>query len=277
MPTPFPGMDPYLERPNLWTNVHASLITALRDYLAPLLRPRYFVSVEERSSLDDPFLVGVTSVPDIGVVGPYTPKPTTSTRGTGVAAEPVQIELQMTDYVRETYLEIVEAEPESAIDVEGGEPEKWVVTLIEVLSPWNKRAKGGWERYLLKRNEVIHSATNLVEIGLLRAGTPMTKLLEMEYDYSILVSPFRLRPRAHFYPFSVREAIPVFQLPLQMDDAEPVVDLNQILHDLYDRAGYDLRINYRTDRCRHLWMKRRRGSSDCCAGAGIVSGERNYR
>ena len=39
MPTPFPGMDPYLERPNLWSNVHNSLITAIRDVLAPMLRP----------------------------------------------------------------------------------------------------------------------------------------------------------------------------------------------------------------------------------------------
>ncbi len=49
MPTPFPGMDPYLEHPSLWPNVHSSLIIALRDELAPQLRPRYYVAVEERT------------------------------------------------------------------------------------------------------------------------------------------------------------------------------------------------------------------------------------
>lgn len=67
------------------------------------------------------------------------------------------------------------------------------------------------------------------------------------YHYSILVSPAPLRPRAHFYPFTIRHPIPTFHLPLQQDDDWPVLDLNRILHDLYDRAGYDLRINYRTE------------------------------
>ncbi|MEZ4707474.1 MAG: DUF4058 family protein [Caldilineaceae bacterium] len=247
MPTPFPGMDPYLERPNLWSNVHASLITSLRDYLTPLLRPRYFVSVEERSYLDDSVGVGVTSVPDIGVVGPYISHPVSSTGALGAVAEPIEIELRMTDYVRETYLEIIEAESKLEVDNGDEQPERWVVTLIEILSPWNKRSRGGREKYVAKRQEIIHSATNLVEIDLLRAGEPMTSLPDGHSDYSILVSPFRIRPRAHFYPFSVRHLIPSFQLPLQADDEEPVVDLNGILHELYDRAGYDLRINYRND------------------------------
>ena len=49
MPSPFPGMDPYLERASLWPNVHNSLIIALRDDLASRLRPRYYVAVEERT------------------------------------------------------------------------------------------------------------------------------------------------------------------------------------------------------------------------------------
>ena len=70
MPTPFPGMDPYLERPNLWSNVHQSLITAIRDFLTPRLRPRYFVAVKERSYLDDATPAGFMSVPDVGMRRP---------------------------------------------------------------------------------------------------------------------------------------------------------------------------------------------------------------
>ena len=42
MPSPFPGMDPYLEG-RLWPDVHTSLATAMRQRLAPLVRPRYTV------------------------------------------------------------------------------------------------------------------------------------------------------------------------------------------------------------------------------------------
>lgn len=62
-----------------------------------------------------------------------------------------------------------------------------------------------------------------------------------------MVSPSNLRPRAQFYPFTVRQPIPSFHLPLQRDDEWPVLDLNSILHALYERAAYDLRINYRQE------------------------------
>ena len=46
MSHPFPGMNPWLEDARLGRDVHQSLITALRDVLAPQLEPRYFVAVE---------------------------------------------------------------------------------------------------------------------------------------------------------------------------------------------------------------------------------------
>lgn len=249
MATPFPGMDPYLERASFWANVHASLITALRDYLTPILRPRYFVSVEERSYFDDPMGVGLVSVPDVGVVGPFSPQPVLPKAQGGVlAAEPIEVELKMTDVIRETYLEILdtEIEPYPYGDRPDG-PATNVVTLIEILSPWNKSESGGRTKYMSKRSEVVHTKTNLVEIDLLRVGTRVLALEDQTYDYSLIVSPSRTRPRAYVFPFTVRDAIPLFTLPLAEDDDEPAVDLNQILHDLYDRAGYDLRINYRTE------------------------------
>ncbi|MEM7132816.1 MAG: DUF4058 family protein [Chloroflexota bacterium] len=253
MATPFPGMDPYLERASLWANVHASLITALRDYLTPLLRPRYFVSVEERSYFDDPMGVGLLSVPDVGVVGPFTSASLHSQEGTMVATapaavEPIEIELKMTDRIRETYLEILdtEVEPYPYSDRPDG-PATNVVTLIEILSPWNKSESGGRPKYMSKRSDVIHTKTNLVEIDLLRVGTRVLELEKQTYDYSIIISASRTRPRAYIFPFTAREPIPPFILPLTENDDEPTVDLNQILHDLYDRAGYDLRINYRAE------------------------------
>ncbi len=110
-----------------------------------------------------------------------------------------------------------------------------VVTVLEILSPWNKGLRG----------EVLNSCTNLVEIDLLRAERGFVNK-PADY-YHILVSAAAMRPRAHSYPFTVSQPIPAFHLPLQADDEWPVLDLNTILHELYDRAGYDMRINYRSE------------------------------
>src|SRR5213079_359901 len=53
MPSPFPGMDPYLEKPNLWPDVHHRLITTASDVLTGQLRPKYYVRIEERVYVSD--------------------------------------------------------------------------------------------------------------------------------------------------------------------------------------------------------------------------------
>src|ERR1700722_3282779 len=70
MPSPFPGMDPYLEDPDLWPDVHASLIAGIRELLAPQLRPRYVARVEQRTLLFDPDEPAdeLQVVPDVRVV-----------------------------------------------------------------------------------------------------------------------------------------------------------------------------------------------------------------
>ena len=231
MPTPFPGMDPYLEQRSLWPDVHNSLITALRDDLAPRLRPRYFVAVEERTYSDNSGALTFAGRPDIALsqmreaAVAYRIAP--QVRQAGVA----MVELPIPDIERETYLEIR--------DQDGR-----VVTVLEILSPANKVAGKGRDLYERKRSRVLNSLTHLVEIDLLRAGQPME--LHGDYPpshYRILVSREAKRPRAELYYFSVDDPIPDFPLPLQPDEAEPMVALNQLLHNLYDRAGYDLRID----------------------------------
>ena len=54
MQTPFPGMDPYLEHPILWTGVHSRLINVISQQIGPVLLPRYVASIEERVLIDIP-------------------------------------------------------------------------------------------------------------------------------------------------------------------------------------------------------------------------------
>jgi hypothetical protein len=240
MPTPFPGMDPYLEHPRLWPDVHNALIADLRNVLAWQVRPRYYVALEERTYMAEPEGLTFVSRPDMTVV--KTPSLTSGNvlpvaeAFSGVTAlEPVIVELPIPETVRETYLEIRLAETHV------------VVTVLELLSPANKRPGEGSQQYEHKRRDVLSTRTHWVEIDLLRAGDRMglyTPRQLMPWHYSILVSRAEHRPQAMFWPFSVCQAIPSFRLPLQPGDAEPMIDLNQVLHDLYERAGYDLRIDY---------------------------------
>ena len=139
----------------------------------------------------------------------------------------------MTDEVGEDYLEIHE--------VKSGK----LITLIEVLSPTNKVSKEGREQYLQKRGQVLLARTNLIEIDLLRGGEPMPIVgRAVSTDYRILISRGHQRPKAQLYGFGVRQPIPNFPLPLQPHETEPQVDLNTILHELYRRARFDLRLDY---------------------------------
>jgi hypothetical protein len=225
-------MDPYLEQPESWQGFHNSLIAALALDLAPRLRPRYYVATEARTYLCAPDRSTFIGRPDLDVIGPAIQEPPV-TWTTAPRAGAVRVELPIPDEVREAYLEIRQV---------GGD----VVTVLEILSPTNKHPGEGRRQYEQKRLAIFGSLTNLVEIDLLRAGAPMLMWGNGHGShYRILVSRARQRPSGDLYLFSVRQPIPDFSLPLQPGDNEPVVELNRIIHDLYERAGYDLRINYR--------------------------------
>ena len=236
MPTPFPGMDPYLEQPGLWPNVHTSLIVALRDDLAPRLRPRYYVAVEERTVRLGPDDLLFATRPDVAVVRPQPGLPDEGVSTAVESAGVVTVELPLPEEIREAFLEI------RSVTIEQ------VITVVELLSPVNKNTGEGRRQYEQKRLALLGTRTHLVEIDLLRAGQLMPmRGYQGQSDYRVLISRSEQRPRAELLPFSVRQPIPRFHLPLTGGDDEPEVDLTRLLHTLYDRAGYDLRIDYRAE------------------------------
>jgi hypothetical protein len=231
MPSPFPGMDPYLEHPSLWPDVHNSLITAIRDALTPLVAPRYYIGLERRTHLLKPDDVVFIGRPDVAVIS-HRPSPQPATLPLAEIGV-LEVEVPMNDEVSENFLQVHE--------VRTGK----LVTIMELLSPANKLHEEGRKQYQQKRDHVLWSQTNLVEVDLLRAGEPMPILgQEVESDYRILISRGWQRPRGQLYPFNLRQPIPVFPLPLLRQDESPMVDLGAILHALYDRARFDLRLDY---------------------------------
>lgn len=192
MPSPFPGMNPYLEQPIFWSEFHSRLIVAIADALAPSLLPKYYIGVETRTYLNS------------------------------------SVE------VRERYISVREAGTDA------------VITVIEVLSPKNKRKGKGRFSYEEKRQQILGSMSHLVEIDLLRGDEPMAmKGVDSISDYRIVVSQHERRPIADLYAFTLREEIPKFLLPLKEPLETIIVDLQSIVSGIYDRGGYVIRIDYK--------------------------------
>lgn len=234
MPSPFPGMDPYLEQPAFWSAFHSRLIVALADTLAPQLRPRYYVEVETRTYTDTPDEAGVlVGIPDAVVLSRQTAPLAKSPGALTVQPMPQQVRLPVPTEINERYLEVREVGSNA------------VITVVEVLSPKNKRPGKGRTVYQEKRQAILGSASHLVEIDLLRADPPlpMEGTVQLAH-YRILVSRAVSRPQAELYAVTVREQLPCFPLPLQATDESVLVDLSAIVMGVYDRASYDLRIDY---------------------------------
>jgi len=240
MPSPFPGMDPYLEHPDFWPEVHHWLITLIAETLVPQIRPKYRVAIEKRiyeindnnDNNGNSVLVGI---PDVSIKR----QPSVPDNQSNVAVlappvtEPVTVTVPVPEIFKQAYLEVR--------DMGTGD----VVTAIEILSPVNKRKGEGRDQYLTKRQRILGSLTHLVEIDLLRGWETMPILNNnIESDYRVLISKQERRPYADLYAFNLRNQLPSFPIPLRGKDAEAVIDLQRLLNDVYDRAGYDYGIDY---------------------------------
>lgn len=120
-----------------------------------------------------------------------------------------------------------------------------VVTVIEVLSPTNKHPGEGQDSYQGRRSRVLCSPANLMEIDLLRAGSrpPMLHPLPRA-DYMVLVTRRAERPQCAVYAWNLPDAMPLVPVPLRPGAPEPPLDLKRAVDIVYDRARYDMVVNY---------------------------------
>jgi Protein of unknown function (DUF4058) len=246
MPSPFPGMDPYLEHPSRWSEVHSRLISSIANGLERRLSDAYFISVEKRVyqlTSDDAVLIGI---PDT-TLATFSRVANTSPQDDGIASEAtvtlkpaaaylanyLTVTLPIPMEVRESYLEVR--------DIETGD----VITAIEILSPVNKRSGEGRRVYELKRQAILGSQTHFIELDLLRAGSPMAMQgSQAATDYRLLVSRASTRPRAQLYGFNVEQPIPIIPVPLRPGEPDLDLDLKGFLHEIYAQARYARRIDY---------------------------------
>ena len=234
MSLPFPGMDPYLEHPALWTSVHARLMVVMATQLKPLIRPRYVATVEERVYFEG---TEQQRVPDVSVHN-LAPSREQSSSAIGLMDTPLVVDVEQLE-TREHYIEILDRHQAMR-----------VVTVIEVVSPSTKMAGPGRRSYQAKQQETLASEAHFVEIDLLRRGRHVVAVSEASvralgtYQYLACVSRWPARKRSEVYLRTLRDRLPRIRMPLAAPDADVPLDVQTALERVYDDGDYILRIPY---------------------------------
>ncbi len=232
MRSPFPGMDPYLERH--WPDVHQRLCTyacdALNEQLGEGLRARMGERLIVERELDPVRAI----YPDVRVFEQApSSRPSSPATGGIAAAEPLVIEIPV-DEVRQPFVQIV--------DLRTGAQ---VITVIEFLSPSNKLPGDGRIKYQEKRREVLDAGINLVEVDLTRGGERQSLYpvvnLPPEYQTPYLASARRGfgSRKYEIYRIPLREPLPAIRIPLREPAADVVLDLQGLITHVYERGRYD--------------------------------------
>jgi hypothetical protein len=248
MSSPFPGMDPWLERAEIFPDLHGTFIAELRRAVNLVLPAPYYAAINNRVWVD---LSMRPIEPDVDVLySTLAPKKASGGRKTRPAAasatRPLVIEAPdwiEHDETEEWFLEIF-AKP-------GNEQ---LVTSMELLSLSNKRqGQQGRDMYLKKQQEILSSKVNLVEIDLLRGGTHTTvvprSLVEAQvgdFDYHVCIHQMDQKRKYFVYPWTLEMRLPVIDIPLIPGDPLVKVDLQAILDECYDTGNYERRVHYRS-------------------------------
>lgn len=232
MPSPFPGMDPYLEG-YLWPDLHSALASKIRQHLTPLLRPKYAARLEVYLA-EDPFPGGEIGIlyPGVEIVETQQ-QPISTSAGSTLTITPAALVLPVAQavQVRLTSVEIRDTASNK------------LVASIEILSPVNKR-EPGLTAYRKKRQRLYQADIHLLELDLLRRGTrPFAQPRLPEVAYCIALTRAKAK-QIEIWPVDLPTPLPVVPVPLQTPDPDVPLDLQAALAAIYDEAAYDLTLDY---------------------------------
>jgi hypothetical protein len=235
MLSPFPGLNPYLEARTLWRGFHTQLIVEIARDLQPQLVPRYVARTEERvvlAPLDQSF------DPDVQNREPR-PEPE-GAAAVAVASGPGVV---VPERIAVPGLTI----PHRFVAIRDRQNRE-VVTVIEVLSPWNKVGEGRQE-YREKQAAFLLSDANLVEIDLLRRGPhaiAVPEALTQPSDYRICIHRAR-RDLFELIWFGVRDPLPNVPIPLRSTDTDVTLHLGEVFNRCFEGGAYSWEIDYSED------------------------------
>jgi hypothetical protein len=236
MPSPFPGIDPYLESQEYWPDFHARFITYCCDALNDQLPDTYDAKIGERLWLIElSESERTTALPDVAILEAGTGRRDNLQTAAGVLTlEPVTIDLpvEVLVEVRDLWIEIRHR------------PDRNLVTAIEVLSPTNKTGEG-FHDYCSKRRSLIRQQVHLVEFDFLLKGRRLPMRQELPPgDFFVFTSRAERRPKCDVYGWSVRQALPRIPIPLLAPDPDIVLDLQSVFSTGYDRGRYARALDY---------------------------------
>ncbi len=236
MPSPFPGMDPYIEQSRLWVDFHSDLASEIRAELNSQIRPVYFARLTPYTTYEaiELFRSRRQAIrPDVGVLrevaAPYY------AGNVAVLDPPIESEISMDDLLDFLGVEILRSGDEQ------------LITAIEILSPVNKRPghDAHWD-YRRKRRDLLRSDVHFLEIDLLRGGErTLLEHLAPDTPYCISLSRADDRPYISVWPIPLNSRLPTVPVPLDFGDPDAVLPLGQIVASVYERGGYDAQIDYR--------------------------------
>ena len=222
---PSPGMNPYLEQDDAWHDFHERFSPTCAEVISPQVRPQYIVKVDQHvylheKSAEERLMLGRSDVQIARV------EPGDAVASAVAIAAPAYARLPAVDREKQTFVEIRDRES------------RQLVTVIELLSPTNKKVGPDRDQYLAKRQDVLARGVHLVEIDLLRGGTrpPLEDLPDSDY---VMVSRAEERPRAGVWPIRLRDRLPMIPIPLREPTPDAKIDLQQLLHRVYDAACYE--------------------------------------
>ena len=223
-------MNPYLEQHAVWQDFHQRMITHISEALTGQVRPQFSVKIEESVFIHEPSSeerrrrlarpdVAVFKNPRRGTIA-VAEAPTTSVAALIASLPDIELE-------KHSFIEIRDRHSRD------------LVTMIEVLSPSNKQYGPDREQYLAKRTLFFHSDVNVVEIDLLRSGPRLPLTGVPECDYCLMVSRPAMRPDVQAWAVTLRNPLPTIPIPLRGTSPDATLNLQALLHEVYDAAGYE--------------------------------------
>ena len=236
MPSPFPGMDPYLESPAHWPDFHSRYINVLSEVISGLLPANYSAALNEQVLLIEPDDTRLAIGPDVAILR----EPSAAPSSAGSAATGLLSPQTIPNIVR------LDPHVELLIEIRHA-PTDEIVTILELLSPSNKSGTGRGQ-YIEKREGLLERRVNLVELDLLRGGGRIRLAMPLpSAHYHALVSRGDSWPDCDVYSWSVRDPLPKLPIPLKSPDADIVVSLQEAFTETYRRGPYDRRVRYGSD------------------------------
>jgi hypothetical protein len=246
MPSPFPGMDPYLEASHLWPDLHDALAAEIRNQLNSALPAPYYAQLEMRPEVG---IVEGTEKrrrigPDVSVAR--------SSFSTGEAAAVAILEgARKTTSPSKKLTFASEPSRHAYVEVRDSSLSHALVTLIEIASPANKKHGRDRRLYLQKQQQVLDSNASLIELDLLRTGDRLLSnpflqeavdFMTPAPDYLVLVNRAWQRVGASLdyevFPILLSELLPCIPVPLREGQEETPLDLQYAFQRAYDGGPY---------------------------------------